>query len=189
MNLHFRLLAMLVVRWWRARKGQRDPLSENPLLTTRKPFRVWPHDCDMNIHLTSSRYLALMDLCRVDWLLALGVGRILLKKRWKFVVNAQEITYIREVKPFCRFDIKSRVLGWDEKYFYVEHRVVRKGKLHAIAHVRAACLERGQVITMGKMLNDCGFSLESPPLPEAISLWRGLLDHKKWVNKRTDTKK
>ncbi|CAA0125851.1 Uncharacterised protein [BD1-7 clade bacterium] len=184
MNLHFRLLWLFFKRWLQQRKGSFDRSAFDPTQTCRLGFRVLPHDCDANLHLTSSRYFAMMDICRVDWLLSVCSWKLLIKERWKYVVNAQEITYIRELKPFARFEIKSRLLGWDEKYFYVEHRVVRHGRLHAIAHIRAACVKNGKVLNFGDVLETCGFAMEARELPEAIGLWQELLDHKKWVNKK-----
>jgi len=145
-------------------------------------FRAWLHDCDFNLHLTSSRYFALMDLCRIDLMMGLGMTKNILKYKWKFVVNAQEITYIKEVAPFARFRVSSQILGWDDKYFYVEHRVTTKGTLNAIAHIRVAALQGRDVISMKDVMKTCGFDIEPPPEVEAIKIWKQLLDHKKWSN-------
>lgn len=175
MNLYLRLLRMLLRQWWTAK--QTDPTLRRKLF-----FRVWPHDCDLNLHLTNSRYLAFMDLCRIDWFLGLGFRRAIWKYKWQFVVSAQEITYIRELAPFTRFRISTQLLGWDEKYFYVEHRVASKGRLHAIAHVRVAALQGGKVISMKDVFSRAGFGPMETSVPEAVDIWKQLLEHKKWLN-------
>ena len=126
MNLYLRLLRVLLRQLWTAKMA--NPLERRLLF-----FRAWLHDCDFNLHMTNSRYLALMDLCRMDLMMAMGMSKYILKHKWKFVVNAQEITYIKEIPPFSRFRISTQVLAWDEKYFYVEHRFSSKGKLHALS--------------------------------------------------------
>jgi len=98
------------------------------------------------------------------------------------VVGAQEVSYIREMPPFARFHISTQIMGWDEKYFYIEHRVTRKGKLHALAHIRIAAIEKNRVISMDEIMAAAQRDVEKPVEVEAITLWRKLLDHKKWKN-------
>lgn len=175
MNLYVRMVRILLRQFWCEK-------MDAPLTRRFVFFRAWLHDCDFNMHLTSSRYFALMDLCRMDLMMGQGMTKYILKHKWKFVVNAQEITYIKEVSPFTKFRISSQVLGWDDKYFYVEHRVASKGKLHAIAHIRIAALQGRDVISMTEVMKTCGFDIEQPAEVEAIKIWKQLLDHKKWSN-------
>lgn len=176
MNLYVRMIRILLSQILS------NKLS-SPLNRRFTFFRVWPHDCDFNLHLTNSRYLGFMDLCRMDLMMALGMTGKILKHKWKFVVNAQEITYIKEVAPFTRFRISSQILGWDDKYFYVEHRLSTKGKLHAIAHIRIAAVQDRKVISMDEVFKTCGFEYVNAKVPEAVDIWKQLLEHKKWVNK------
>lgn len=175
MNLYGRMLVILIRLFFTKR-------DHHPLHRSRLFFHVWPHDCDFNLHLTSSRYFAVMDLCRIDLLVRMGLGRLILKKGWKFVVGAQEISYIREIPPFARFQVTTQIMGWDDKYFYIEHRVSRKGKLHALAHIRIAAIEKNRVISMSEIMEAADRDVEKPLEVEAITLWRKLLDHKKWKN-------
>jgi len=176
MTLYMRMLAILLRQLW-------SKPAANPLTPQFVFFRAWLHDCDFNFHLTSSRYFALMDLARLDLMFNLGMGKLILKHKWKFVINAQEITYVKEIPPFARFCISSQILGWDEKYFYVEHRVTSNGTLHAVAHVRNAALKDNKVISMWKVFETCGFKNVQASVPEAVDIWKQLLTHKKLVNK------
>ncbi|HBU98209.1 MAG TPA: thioesterase, partial [Thalassospira lucentensis] len=56
MNLIFRLIRVLILSLVRSRL---DPLDPSVL-----HFRAWPFDLDINVHMTNSRYFALMDLGR-----------------------------------------------------------------------------------------------------------------------------
>ena len=175
MNLYLRLLRVLLRQLWTAKMA--NPLERRLLF-----FRAWLHDCDFNLHMTNSRYLALMDLCRMDLMMAMGMSKYILKHKWKFVVNAQEITYIKEIPPFSLFRISTQVLAWDEKYFYVEHRFSSKGKLHAIAHIRLAALGKEGVMNMQDIFEICELEVKQPEPVEAVEIWKQLLDHKKWKN-------
>ena len=99
--------------------------SLEPLATARTPFRVWPHDLDINRHMNNGRYATLMDLGRVDLMIRSGVAGAVLRARMHPVVTAQHITYRRALGPFERFTIETRVTGWDERCIYLAQRFVR----------------------------------------------------------------
>jgi acyl-CoA thioesterase FadM len=177
MNLYGRMLLVLL-RLLFVKK------LEQVLLRSRLRFRVWVHDCDFNLHLTNSRYFSLMDLGRTDHMLRCGWLSAILKHKLKFVVNASEITFIRELPPLVAFSLSTQLLAFDDKYAYFEQRFTRKGKLHAIAHARVAIIKGNNLISLQEMAALAGQQIESPILPEAIALWKQLLDHKKWQGTR-----
>ena len=107
MNLYFRLFYILLfkVKKLSYKIGLLDEGSIS--------FRALPSDCDINFHLNNSRYLALMDLART-WLMAeMGLLNLFIKDKWMPIMNACSITYIREIKPFQKFDIKTNVNGFE----------------------------------------------------------------------------
>lgn len=177
MNLYGRMLWVLLRLLY-------VPALAQAYLRSRLRFRVWPHDCDFNLHLTNSRYFSLMDLGRTEHMLRCGWLKVIFKYRLKFVVNASEITFIRELPPFAAFTLSTQLLAFDEKYAYFEQRFTHKGKLCAIAHARVAVIKGREVISFRQMAALAGQTLESPVLPEAIALWKQLLDHKKWQGNR-----
>jgi acyl-CoA thioesterase FadM len=173
MNLYFRLCLMLL-RLWRARRARLSITDEVSL-----PFRVWPLDCDANLHLTNGRYFSLMDPVRIYHLGRTGLLREMLRRRWQPVLNAVEMTFIRPLSPLQRFSISLRVLGWDEKYLYLEQRFESPGTLHAVSLGRAAFVGRDGVVAPAAVAALAGGPQESPPLPEAIRAWQRLLEEKR----------
>lgn len=172
MNLMFRLLWMLL----------RLVLKPQALTLTepfRRPFRVWPTDCDFNLHLTNSRYFALIDLARIEQLARLKVLGPLLKKRWQPMLSATEITFIRPLPPLCRFDLVTRILAWDEKYFYFEQRFETPGTVHAVCLGRAAFVQGRELVSPARIVALAGHSGEAPACPPVIDAWRLLLNEKK----------
>lgn len=99
-------------------------------------FRVWPTDLDINWHLTNSRYLALMDLGRIELLLRAGIFRRVLSRRWLPVVSIANVRYRRQINPFQPFSLHTRLLGWDEKWFYLEQRFETDSGLAAVGVVK-----------------------------------------------------
>jgi acyl-CoA thioesterase FadM len=100
-------------------------------------YRVWPTDLDFNLHLNNARYLSFMDLGRLDLLARLGLLKPMLRLKWTPIVGAVMLRFRRGLDPWMRFTLHSRVLGWDEKWFYLEQRFLKDGEVYASGLVRA----------------------------------------------------
>ncbi len=115
-------------------------------------YRVMPWDIDLNFHLTNAMYPTFLDLARTKWAYEVGTMPMFVKKGWRTVVSSQTIVFIKEIKPFKVFDIETRMLGWDEKYLYTEHRFLIKGQLHAKSITRIAMIYGGKVRPFDQLL-------------------------------------
>ncbi|MBE8167586.1 MAG: thioesterase, partial [Shewanella sp.] len=115
MNLYFRLFWLLL---WKVHRCKRIGF----LQTSKIKYRTMPSDCDINLHLTNSRYPAFLDLARIYMIAEMGLLKRFFKLKWMPIVNAAEFTYIRDIKPFEMFTVETKFVGWDEKYFYIEQR-------------------------------------------------------------------
>lgn len=170
MNLVFRLLWTIL----RARVGPRVDL----LGPWRTPFRVWPTDCDVLLHVNNGVYLSMMDLGRVDLMLRSGMFAKLRARGWYPVVAAQTIQYARSLGPFQKFWIETRVLGWDERAFFLEQRFIRPGEVVvATAVVRARFLasprdgQPRRTLRTQELLELSGHFEPSPALPGWVAAW------------------
>jgi acyl-CoA thioesterase FadM len=168
-KLYFRFLAA-VIRAFRARR-RIGPTEESVV-----GFRVWPTDLDFNLHLNNARYLSLMDIGRLHLLADLGVLRPMLRLRWSPVVGAATLRFRKALDPWMRFTLHSRIIGWDEKWFYVEQRFERDRELHAHCFVRALFRGAGRSLTPREALTALGAEPDSPALPEACLRWREALE-------------
>lgn len=126
--------------------------NKDPLAMTTYKFRVMPWDMDLNLHLTNTRYPAFIDVGRVQWFAEIGLLPLIMSNGWRTVVASQTVTFVREIKPFTKVDIESRVLYWDRKYLYSEHRFLVEGKLHCKALGRIALVRGGRVRSFSSLL-------------------------------------
>jgi len=162
MNLLGRLLLVLL-RSFRYRPGRFPPLGE-----ARLRFRVMPHDLDFNLHVNNARYLSFMDLGRVDLLNRLGLARLAFRGRWLPVLGGVTIRYQRPLHLFQTVELVTRIVGWDEKWFYLEQRFERPGKPVATAYARALVRGPEGSVPCARVLEGLGVRLESPTLPAGL---------------------
>ena len=142
-------------------------------------FRVWPWDCDFNFHMTNSRYSSLMDLGRIYYMSQIGIFRRLIKLRWFPVINACECAFIRPIAPFRKVNMISRIIYWDEKYFYMEQRFESGGHLCALCLVRGLFIHQGEKIHSQKVMELTG---NVPPKPDQLKMvqhWQQLIAEKR----------
>lgn len=174
MNLYLRFLGFIFSAFFI--KGKKE------LRKTQVKFRVLPQDCDINFHLTNSRYLAFADLARMYATVRMGLLKAVLKNKWMIVVQSQEITYIRPIPPFATFTLTTEFIHYDEKYFYAYHEYLYKGSVMATAMVRGAFLKGKKVVGLGDILSAEGFELPVWEEPDSVSSWKDHLAVKKATN-------
>ncbi len=167
MNLWLRLLWVLLTA------GGRRPLDV-PGGTSILRFRVWPHDIDTSLHLNNGRYLTLMDLGRLDMMLRSGLWRAVLNNKWTPIASAVTVRYRRELRPFQKFAIQTRLLCWDDTLVVMEQTFVidggaRDGQIAARALFKGGLYDRGAkaFVPVAALLQTVGVSAVSPaPTPE-----------------------
>ena len=172
MNLYFRLLWLLARVWRLSRRGLLDE--------SRAAFRVLPNDCDINFHMNNGRYLSFMDLGRVHLMAQTGLLPVILKQGWMPVLTAAEINFIRSIAPLQKFDLVTRLVSWDDKYFYIEQKFESRSVLCAHAYVKGLFLRKGVKITNAEIVATAGYTdTPPPPMPEELRLWAELGNAKK----------
>ncbi|MGZ5433033.1 MAG: thioesterase family protein [Thermoanaerobaculia bacterium] len=166
MILFFRFVLTMLLAAFRPKIG--------PLDASVVHFTVLPHDCDLNIHLNAGRFLSFMDISRVELLARMRVLRRVIRRGWRPVVGGVVIRYRRSVEPFERFTVQSRVVGWDEKWFYIEHNLNRNdGSMAATAYARTLLRNKDGTVHPRELIEMMGLAdTDSPPLPPFLEDWR-----------------
>ena len=166
MILFFRFVLTMIKARFRSRIGPLDPSVVR--------FTVLPHDCDLNIHLNAGRFLSFMDIARVELLARMRVFRRIIKLGWRPIVGGVVIRYRRSVEPFERFSVESRVVGWDDKWFYIEHDLHRNdGSMAATAYARTLLRRKDGNVHPRELIELMGLTdTDSPPLPAFVDEWR-----------------
>jgi acyl-CoA thioesterase FadM len=134
--------------------------------TTRVALRVWPNDLDLNLHVNNGRYLALADIGRLQWFMLSGALAVARRHQAFPVVGDAIAKFRRDLKLFQCFEIHTRLIGWDSKWGFIEHRFVRDRRVLGMVAVRGAFKGPDGLIDPGVLLAGLAHSARSPPLPE-----------------------
>jgi acyl-CoA thioesterase FadM len=137
----------------------------------RLQMRVWPNDIDFNFHLNNSRYLTCMDYGRIHMMAANGILDLAIRGRWIPLVGSVDITYRRSLDLWTKFELRSRTLGWDEKWIYMEQSFYSKAGLAAIALVKGLFRNREGNIPPQTVVEMVSPGTVSPPLPAEFEQW------------------
>ncbi|SKA79313.1 Acyl-CoA thioesterase FadM [Agreia bicolorata] len=164
MHLFFRTV------WYQWRARSRRRVGAFDVVST--PFRVLPSDLDIFKHMNNGVYLSILDLGRLDMLVRSGIWSIVNKRGWYPVVVAETISFRKSLTLWQRFDVESRVLGFDDKAVYVEQRFTVDGEIYAHAFIRGRFLKRsGGVVPMPELLDAVGPIPAEVTVPEWLHEW------------------
>ena len=107
MNLWLRLVWYFASAWRRPKLVAADEIST-------VEFRCWPHDLDLSLHMNNGRYLTLMDIGRLDFMVRSGLWRPLVRHRWTPIASGIAIRFRRELRLFDKVVLETRLLTWND---------------------------------------------------------------------------
>jgi acyl-CoA thioesterase FadM len=144
----------------------------------RLRMRVWPNDIDFNLHLNNARYLNIMDYARTHLLARTGLLEHIVRARWQPMVGAVWITYRRSLPLFSAFWLSSRLVCWDERWFYIEQTFEGRQGLAAVGWVKGVLRDKRGTVAPQAAIEVVAPGAVSPPMPEAIATWNELTREK-----------
>jgi YbgC/YbaW family acyl-CoA thioester hydrolase len=149
---------------------RRGPLDIHDVSIVRD--RVWLSDVDELRHMNNGVYLMLLDHGRTDLMLRSGGWQKMMAAKVYPVVSAQTIAYRKSLELGQRFDVESRIVGYDDKAVYMEQRIVRNGEVYARAYVQGRFLRMsGGVAPIDEVGRLVGIDVSRHPIPEWMSAW------------------
>jgi acyl-CoA thioesterase FadM len=141
-------------------------------------LRVLPNDIDLNMHMNNARYLSVMDYARTHFLARIGLLDHIVRRRWQPLVGAVWITYRRSLPLFSRFTIGSRLVCWDNRWFYVEQTFTGSKGVAAVGWVRGMLHGDKDLVAPQTAIEAINPVMVSPPMPEEFAAWNELTREK-----------
>ncbi|MDD2868868.1 acyl-CoA thioesterase [Neomegalonema sp.] len=136
-------------------------------------FSTWtrPWDCDMFGEMNNGRHLTLLDLGRFDYAIRIGMMEMLRKQGWGLVVGGGSVRYRRRLLPFDRFSIRTRLAAVDDKWFYFQQSLIRKGEACSSALMRTAVTRGSGTVPTAEVAAALGVPDFSLPTPDWVRAW------------------
>lgn len=140
----------------------------------------WPWDLDFWLELNNGRTLTLYDLGRIPLARRLGLIAALKENGWGLTVAGVSVRYRRRVRAFDRLEMRSRVLGWDQRFFYLEQGMWKGENCTSHALFRTAVTGPDGIIEPVHVAKEMGVSNQSPALPQWVQEWINAERHRPW---------
>lgn len=141
-------------------------------------MRVRPNDLDIYLHVNNGVYLQMMDVARSHYIGDIDGFAPLKSQGWVPVVAAQTVTYRRSLRLGQRFEITTRVVGWDDRMVYLDQVFTRGGQRYARGIVAGRFVARssGRRIPAPDVVALLEGDIRSPQLPEDVARWARAMD-------------
>ncbi|KAF4457624.1 capsule polysaccharide biosynthesis [Fusarium albosuccineum] len=95
-------------------------------------------ECDYNLHKSNSTYFTDMDMSRGNFCLVLfskPFNPIPGPTHFTMILGGTTCTWRKEIKPYARYELWTRILSWDEKWLYVITHFTKPGVFHPEEYV------------------------------------------------------
>ena len=90
------------------------------------------------------------------------------RNNWSLTIVGTYNEYRHRLRLFQRFVLQTKVLGYDEKWFYFFQRVERKGKTHMASVVKFAYTSNKGLVHPKEVVSAMGIKYEPNRLPSWI---------------------
>ena len=143
-----------------------------PLTGTHVSYHIcWPWDLDLWMELNNGRTLSLFDLGRIPLAHRVGLVRVLMKNRWGLTMAGASVRYRRRIRLFDRIEIRSRTVGHDELFLYVEQSMWKRGVCTTHALIRTAVTSQDGIVPTDQVIRALGHDPMPGKLPGWVQAW------------------
>lgn len=147
-------------------------LPPMPFLGTHTSHhRCWPQDIDIFIEMNNGRILTILDVGRTALAGRVGLLAALRRNGWAMTMAGASIRYRKRIKPFVKFRVESRCVGWDHRFFYLEQSAWIGEDCAVQALYRSAVTDKNGMVPVETVKAELGASLDTPELPAWVQNW------------------
>ena len=129
---------------------------------------VLPQDIDPFMELNNGRYVTLLDLGRFSLGGKVNMASFLKKNNWSLTIVGTYNEYRFRLRLFQRFILKTKIIGYDENWFYFFQKVERKGKTHMASVVKFAYTSKEGLVLPKEVISAMGIKYDPTGLPSWI---------------------
>ncbi len=160
-------------------KSRKD--DELPLTGTHVSQHIcMPSDIDLWRELNNGRTLTIYDLGRIPLARRAGLITALRKNRWGLTMAGASVRYRSRVRLFQKIEMRSRAVGWDDKFIYLEQSLWRGETCCSHILYRSAVTDKNGIVPPQKVMQAMGKDEPSPPLPGWVRAWIAAESERPW---------
>ena len=140
----------------------------------------WPWDLDLWLELNNGRTLTLFDLGRIPLAWRNGLFKAMRANRWGITVAGVSVRYRARIKLFDRVEMRSRGVGHDCRFLYVEQTLWNCETCTTQPLIRNAVTSKQGIVAPERLLEAMGEDPVSPPLPDWVAAWIAAEAERPW---------
>ena len=129
---------------------------------------VLPQDIDLFMELNNGRYVTLLDLGRFSYGAKVDMGSFLKKNKWSLTIVGTYNEYRHRLRLFQRFILETKIIGYDEKWFYFFQKIQRNDKTHMASIVKFSYTNSTGLVVPRDVIKAMGLNYDPNQLPNWI---------------------
>ncbi|MEM1430605.1 MAG: acyl-CoA thioesterase [Pseudomonadota bacterium] len=137
----------------------------------RSTHLCWPWDIDPFLELNNGRILTLNDLGRFLLFRRIGVIGIMRQRGWVGTIAGVSVRYRRRLRMFDRYELRSRIVCWDERFVYCEQSAWARGECTSHVLLRMALTSAEGIVPTRILAEALEVDPAGPPCPDWIAAW------------------
>lgn len=143
-------------------------------------MRCLPVDIDGFLEMNNGRILTLFDLGRFALSIRMGLFDVLKQQRWGLVVAGSTVRYRARITTFQKFEMRTRFLGWDQRFVYLEQAMWRGDTCCNHALLRMGVTANGRLAPVEDVARALGVEGKSRALPDWVQAWAAADGTRTW---------
>lgn len=143
-------------------------------------LRCMPWDMDMFLEMNNGRVLTLCDIGRFSLAIRTGLTKALRVNRWGLVVAGSTVRYRKRVRIFDKITMRTQVVAYDERWFYIVQSMWVKGQPTSSVLIRTGVTSKGKVIPTNKVLKALGVTHFTFETSEWVNSWISSEEKRPW---------
>lgn len=144
----------------------------NPLDLNVSQHRCWPVDCDIFMEMNNGRILTLYEMGRFQASVRMGLWPLLKKHKWGLTVAGSSVRYRRRITPFERFETRTKIATWDDRFVYIEQGMFKTdGECASNVLFRTAVVAKGRAVPTDELIAALGITEPRPTPAPWVQNW------------------
>jgi len=128
-------------------------------------------DIDPWMEMNNGRILTIFDHARVPFARRIPLAAAMRVQGWGMTMAGNTLRYRRRIKLGSRMEIRTRTIGRDARFFYMQQTMWVKSEAAASGVFRAAIVDENGIVPTEKVVNQMEIPDWNPPMPDWINIW------------------